>query len=176
MNYGIHRVSISEPDDYMDLEMLDDMTVRADLTYILSDPDNGILRIVDIDGNLLRSVTTTEQKNKAFYLFAKLIAEMPAGSVLIAGEPFDISEDIRSVNALYRECLKRGIEIVFRKRPYLDTSNFTGVLTNDNRDTLLTVIEKLLALPIVTNEDIENRVMGRTPGSMNYSQELKKTL
>ena len=59
-------------------------------------------------------------------------------------------------------------------RVYLDTSNFTGVLTNDNRDTLLTVIEKLLALPIVTNEDIENRVMGRTPGSMNYSQELKK--
>lgn len=176
MNYGIHRVSITEPDDYMDIEMLDDMTVSAVLQYVLSDPDAGILRIMDIDGKRLGSITAEEKNNREFYLFAKLISELPSGTTLIAGVPDDISKDSRTVSILYQECLKRGIRIVFRKAHYLDSENFTSELKDETRKTVLGIIDKLLALPIMQDEDVERRVMRQIPGSMKYSQDLKKTL
>lgn len=147
MNYGIHRVSMDLPDDYMNIEMLEDMAFSyEELRFILSDADHGYLRVTDIDGHRLNEIRTEMRSNREFYLFAQLMKFFDPGTHLIAGRPSDIISDPRDMTAFYRDCMKRKIELVFRYTPELNTSLYAKYVSSANFDLVMEIVSELIEL------------------------------
>ena len=175
MYYGIHRVDMDKPDDYMDLEMLDDMTYSIDLRYVLSDTDHGYIRIMDIEGNRLEEIRTSAENNRDFHLYTRFIKRLEPGSVLLAGKPEEIISDSTEMAAFYRECLKLQIELIFRNMPLLNSSNFVPTITNESKESVLTIISNLIKVAKQPQIDSDDRVMTYCPKTQGLTEALKKT-
>ena len=175
MYYGIHRVDMDIPDDYMDLEMLDDMTYSVDLRYVLADLSHGFIRIMDIEGNRLKEIWSSEENNRDFHLYTRLIRTLEPGSVLLAGKPEEIIPDSTEMAAFYRECLKLRIELIFRNTPYLNSSNFVPHLTSENQEAFLCIISNLIKVAGQPQADSDERVLIHCSKTQRLSNALKKT-
>lgn len=172
MNYGIHKVDIEVADDYMDLNMLEDLTYGTDIRYVLADLNHGVLRIVDLEGNRIEVIDKSE--GGAFQLYAALIIKLEQGAKLIAGSPSEIMPDQKDMKAFYKECMKRKIEIIFRNTPYLNTSNFTDLITKDNLDFVMNIISNLIDVSFRKDVFASENENTQFMESMRLSDNVKK--
>ncbi len=170
MNIGVHRIGADEPQDYMDLDMLDDLSFGMDIRYALIDFSARTIRIQDLDANEIGRIQDVSEGAKEESLFLKLFQSVDPGSNFLFGYPSDLSDDEDCFVFLYLYGVRKGFHLFFRNVPYMDSDNFTSL----NPEQTETILRKFFSFP--NDSSTDSRVKQSWIQTLQADSKTKKNL